>query len=98
MFSFALGVGTKDSSGNYLEVYYPDPWLNPSLDLIAPLLKALNYEGGNLTTEIPSVQVSLLATQIKDQDVSKLLGILQEHHEPLVAVILESDESVAFEE
>ena len=92
MFSFALGIGTKDSSGNYLEVYYPDPWLNPSEELLAPLLKALNYEGGNLTTEVPSVQVSLLSTQIKDEEITRLLGILQEHHEPLVAVILENDE------
>ena len=92
MFSFALGVGTKDSSGNYLEVYYPDPWLNPSEELMAPLLKALNYQGGNLTTEIASVQVSLLSTQIKDEEITRLLGILQEHHEPLVAVILESDD------
>jgi len=92
MFSFALGIGTKDSSGNYLEVYYPDPWLNPSEELLAPLLKALNYEGGNLTTEVPSVQISLLSTQIKDEEITRLLGILQEHHEPLVAVILENDE------
>jgi len=47
MFSFALGVGTKDSSGNYLEVYYPDPWINPSEELMAPFLKALNYQGGS---------------------------------------------------
>ena len=92
MFSFALGIGTKDSSGNYLEVYYPDPWLNPSEELLAPLLKALNYQGGNLTTEVPSVQVSLLSTQIKDEEITRLLGILQEHNEPLVAVILENDE------
>jgi 2,3,4,5-tetrahydropyridine-2,6-dicarboxylate N-succinyltransferase len=92
MFSFALGIGTKDSRGNWLEVYFPDPWLEPSKELLAPLLKILKYDGGNVVLEMPSVQVSLLATQIHDPDMSRLMGILQEHHEPLVAVILESDE------
>lgn len=92
MFSFALGVGTKDSNGNWLEVYYPDPWFQPSQELLAPLLKYLQYEGGNVVTEIPSVQVSVLAGQIKDEDISRLLGVMQEHHEPLVAVILETDD------
>ena len=41
MFSFALGIGTKDSSGNWLEVYYPDPWLEPALELLGPLMKTL---------------------------------------------------------
>lgn len=91
MFSFALGIGTKDSSGEWLEVYYPDPWFEPSKELLAPLLDVLKYEGGNVVMEIPSVQVSVLATQIKDPDITRLLGIMQEHHEPLVAVILESD-------
>jgi len=92
MFSFALGVGTKDSNGNWLEVYYPDPWINPSREVLAPLFDSLKYQGGNVVVEIPSVQVSVLAGQIKDPDISRLLGIMQEHHEPLVAVMLETDD------
>lgn len=91
MFSFALGIGTKDANGKWLEVYYPDPWFEPSEELLAPLLKALQYKGGNVTLEVPSVKVSILASQVKDPDIARLLGLLQEHHEPLVAVILAED-------
>jgi 2,3,4,5-tetrahydropyridine-2-carboxylate N-succinyltransferase len=93
MFSFALGIGTKDTKGNFLEVYFPEPWLNPSEEQLAPLLKTLGYQGGNVTLEVPSVQVSMLASQVKDEDISRLLGLLQEHQEPLVAVILETDDN-----
>ena len=88
MFSFALGVATKDSSGNFLEVYYPDPWLEPSEEYLAPLLKSLDYQGGNIYAEISPDQIALLAA--KNQKDS--LTILQEHQEPLLAVILENDD------
>ena len=29
LYSFAIGVGTKNSSGEWLEVFYPAPILNP---------------------------------------------------------------------
>ena len=61
MFSFALGIGTKDSSGNWLEVFYPDPLINPDEALLAPALKAFGYTGGNQTLAVTPVQVSLLA-------------------------------------
>jgi len=35
----------------------------------------------------------MLASQVKDEDISRLLGLLQEHQEPLVAVILETDDN-----
>ena len=33
LYSFAIGVGTKNSKGEWLEVFYPAPQLNPEQTL-----------------------------------------------------------------
>ena len=34
MLSFALGIGTQNTQGDWLEVYYPAPLLNPDASLV----------------------------------------------------------------
>ncbi len=92
MFSFALGVGTKDSAGNWLEVYYPEPTLNPDPALVAPVLKALSYAGGNQATELTTVQASTCAAAVSDTGLKLQLEHLQTSKKPLVAVILDTDD------
>src|SRR6056300_177091 len=36
-FALGLGIGTQNSNGEWLEVFYPQPVLNPSADLVAAL-------------------------------------------------------------
>ena len=50
-FALAIGVGTKNSKGDWLEVFYPQPLLNPAAALIDAATSALGYEGGNAALE-----------------------------------------------
>lgn len=91
MFSFALGVGTKDHAGNWLEVYYPAPMLHPDPALVAPVLKTLSYAGGNQTLELTTVQASTCAAAVSDPGLKLQLEQMQTSKKPLVAVILDTD-------
>ena len=42
MFSFAFGTGTHNKGGQWLEVYYPRPLLNPALDLVSTTCRVLS--------------------------------------------------------
>jgi len=94
MFSFALGVGTKDSAGNWLEVFFPSLRLNPDQSLIAPVLETLGYTGGNQALELSVVDASTCAASVSDPELKSLLEGMQTSDRPLVAVILESDDKL----
>ena len=51
-FSFGLGVGTKNLKGEWLEVYYHAPMLNPDSALINKLGQQLGYQEGNQAIEL----------------------------------------------
>ena len=46
-FAMAVGVGTQNAQGEWLEVFFPEPQLNPSESEFQKLAKALGYKGGN---------------------------------------------------
>jgi len=95
MFSFALGVGTKDRAGNWLEVYFPQPQLNPDTNTIAPLIAKTGYSGGNCALALSSVDVSGCAREVTDPALKQLLERLQTTDRPLVAVFLERDDKLS---
>ncbi len=94
MFSFAIGVGTKDSAGNWLEVFYPNPALNPDAGLLAPALAALGYAGGNMVIEPDQEQ---LARFLESCPAALADGLdqLASSNRPVVAVVLETDDKPA---
>lgn len=91
MFSFAIGVGTKDSAGNWLEVFYPNPALNPDAGSLAPALAALGYAGGNMVIEPDQEQ---LARFLESCPAALADGLdqLASSNRPVVAVVLETDD------
>ncbi len=94
MFSFAIGVGTKDSAGNWLEVFYPNPALNPDAGSLAPALAALGYAGGNMAIEPDQEQ---LARFLESCPAALADGLdqLASSNRPVVAVVLETDDKPA---
>ena len=48
LFSLAFGVGSQNRQGTWLEVFYAQPLVNPSAELIAAVTPILGYEGGEL--------------------------------------------------
>jgi len=49
----AIGIGSKNSKGEWLEVYFPKNLINPSQKLINKAKDLLNYTEGNLTSLVP---------------------------------------------
>tara|TARA_R110000824_G_scaffold288508_3_gene476851 strand:+ start:194088 stop:195119 length:1032 start_codon:yes stop_codon:yes gene_type:complete len=94
LYSLAFGTGSKDSAGNWLEVYYPAPLLNPDTTTLQAILGSLNYAGGNVTLELDSHQLNQMldnfgATQNQQQ--IDLLSNLLLSKKNLLLCLLETD-------
>src|SRR5690606_38431685 len=89
-----FGIGTRDSRGNWLEVYYPQPALRPDPALITGIADASGYEGGNEAVELDKLALSVMldsASRAGDRAQADLLSLLLQSSRPVVAVFLESD-------
>jgi len=93
LFSLAFGVGTQNREGNWLEVFYALPLLNPSEELVAKVSAKLGYSGGNQAVAFTSNQAGELADLLKNVDAAQaaLLTRLAESQRPLVATLLAED-------
>lgn len=93
LFSFGLGVGTKNAKGEWLEVFYQKPLVND--DNIAACLSAIAYESGNQVIELNQQSCEALAAALADVDAEQaaIAKQLQNSSQPVVAVILASDEN-----
>ena len=93
LFSLAFGVGTQNRQGAWLEVFYAQPLISPSAELVAAIAPALGYTGGNQAIAFTSDQASRLAEALKSVDSAQaaLLTRLAESHNPLVATLLAED-------
>ncbi len=61
-FSYAIGVGTKNQNGAWLEVYYPAPVANPSAALAQQLSQAAGGKSaGNEVLELDDARLETLA-------------------------------------
>ncbi|MGR6656106.1 2,3,4,5-tetrahydropyridine-2,6-dicarboxylate N-succinyltransferase [Pseudomonas mosselii] len=93
LFSLAFGVGTQNRQGAWLEVFYAQPVLKPSAELVAAVTPVLGYEGGNQAIAFSTAQAAQLADALKGVDAAQaaLLTRLAESHKPLVATLLAED-------
>jgi 2,3,4,5-tetrahydropyridine-2-carboxylate N-succinyltransferase len=93
LFSLAFGVGTQNRQGTWLEVFYAQPLLNPSSELVAKVVEKLGYQGGNQAIAISNNQAGDLAEALKNLDAaqSALLTRLAESQKPLVVTLLAED-------
>ena len=49
----AIGIGSKNSQGEWLEVYYPKNFINPSEQITIKAKELIGYQEGNFTSSIP---------------------------------------------
>ena len=94
LFSLAFGIGSKDSAGNWLEIFYPAPLLNPASEILQPILVSLDYKGGQQVIELDHQQINQLldsfgASQNSQQ--IELLSSLLLSRKPLLLCLLEKD-------
>jgi 2,3,4,5-tetrahydropyridine-2,6-dicarboxylate N-succinyltransferase len=89
LYALGLGVGTQNSKGEWLEVFYPRPLLQPDAALVESIASALNYRGGNQTLSLRPEQLQQLKGL--NADWADILPALQDSRKPLVAVLLETN-------
>ena len=86
MFAFGVGVGTKNKEGNWLEVFFPEPFFKPTEAEWKPWGSAVGYNGGNQAIEIGSDVLEKIASK------NSLAKSFSHSKRPVVAVFLETDE------
>lgn len=94
LFSFALGTGTQNSKGEWLEVFYPAPQLDTSLAIIDAIKLELDYEGGNTAIDVSNECMQTLADLLRDINEKALANLalkLSQSSQPLVVTILATD-------
>ncbi|MFT6113292.1 MAG: 2,3,4,5-tetrahydropyridine-2-carboxylate N-succinyltransferase [Oleispira sp.] len=91
--AFAIGLGTKNTKGDWLEVYYQAPLFQPSTDIIAAAKDAIGYEAGNQAIEVDGGELEALAAALETiaPAQAKLARACTESKKPVVITILESD-------
>jgi 2,3,4,5-tetrahydropyridine-2-carboxylate N-succinyltransferase len=93
LFSLAFGVGTQNRQGNWLEVFYAQPLLQPAGELVDAIAPLLGYQSGNQAITISTTQAAQLADALKSIDSTQhaLLTRLAESQRPLVVTLLAED-------
>ena len=95
-FSFAFGVGTQSSQGEWLEVFYPQPVLNPNDNLVQAIADVLgsNVITGNHAVTITGQQASQIGKALQaidNEDQAKWLTQAGDTNQPMVIMLLEHD-------
>jgi 2,3,4,5-tetrahydropyridine-2-carboxylate N-succinyltransferase len=92
LYSLAIGVGTKNSSGEWLEVFYPAPILNPEQALSDIFIASLGLTAGDI--EPDNKQLTSLHTALNQNGYSELAAAVEQlaaSSRPVVAVLLTED-------
>ena len=98
LYSLGLGVGTQNSQGEWLEVFYPQPLLNPDNALCRAFADSLDYSGGNRALALHSDGLAALTAALQTAGATAYAALaqsLQNSRRPLVATLLESDSAPA---
>ncbi len=87
-FAFGLGVGSLNSKGEWLEVFFPDPILSPSAALVEAAA-GLSSDKSLSSTQVTTLHAALAAAGENDQ--ADLAALMQKSERALVAVLLAVD-------
>ncbi|WP_339614986.1 2,3,4,5-tetrahydropyridine-2,6-dicarboxylate N-succinyltransferase [uncultured Gilvimarinus sp.] len=96
LYSLGLGVGTQNQKGEWLEVFYPAPLLNPSDATAQAISQTVGYEGGNQALALNKQQAAELAKALSaagDAEQAAIAESLASSERPLVATLLAADEA-----
>ena len=94
LFSLAIGVGTQNRQGQWLEIFYPQPLLNPPAELSKAIAGQLGHQDGNHSYSLDSTQLASLSEAVQAagyKTEAELLRRLSHSTKPLVATLLETD-------
>lgn len=95
VFSIGFGVGSQNKKGEWLEVFYPQPLLNPAHDLVSTISDVISYSGGNAALNLDKGQLGSLESALKSNGHTEQADIIRAFKSsvrPLVLTILATDE------
>lgn len=94
IFACGFGVGTQNAKGEWLEVYYPKPLLNPDPKIVEALQAACQYSEGNQSCTLTVDRLSTLSEAldaINAHDLAVIAEQMKRSHRPLVITLLAED-------
>lgn len=94
LYALGLGIGTQNSKGEWLEVFYAQPLLKPSENSAGAIANILGYTDGNQAIAITTAQASAIAEALNaagDTTQAELAKALSASKRPLVATLLATD-------
>ncbi|GAD01422.1 2,3,4,5-tetrahydropyridine-2,6-dicarboxylate N-succinyltransferase [Agarivorans albus] len=97
-FSYAVGVGSKNANGQWLEVFYPAPVLNPSEAEVSGLTKGLDYNNGKQDIELDDTALNILIANAEALGLAAqvtALNALLGSKQPRVLCLLSQDDAAA---
>jgi len=93
LFAVGFGVGTRNQKGDWLEVFYPAPLVNPTAGIIAALTE-IGYSEGNSAIDLDQSKLGALESALRkagEITQADVVQALKDSTQPRVAVILASD-------
>jgi 2,3,4,5-tetrahydropyridine-2-carboxylate N-succinyltransferase len=95
LFSIGLGVGSQNAKGEWLEIFYQKPVINPDIALCKALTSSLPYQGGNQAIALDKGQLGSLESNLRaagQAEQADIVKAMKSSSQPLVATLLASDE------
>lgn len=92
--SLGLGVGTQNSKGDWLEVYFPCPMLNPSDNLVNAIRDVVDCGQGNAVIALNHKQLKAVSESLREadeKDLASVAGALASSEKPVVLVMIAED-------
>ncbi|WNL39437.1 2,3,4,5-tetrahydropyridine-2,6-dicarboxylate N-succinyltransferase [Halomonas sp. PAMB 3232] len=96
MLSFALGIGTQNTQGDWLEIYYPAPLFKPAENLVSAAQKALNAPAGTQAVSFLPEDCERLSQALQDAghaEQASVAASLADSQRPLVAMFIDNDDA-----
>lgn len=94
LYALGLGIGTQNSKGEWLEVFYAAPVLNPSETLANTIAKIAGYTESNQAISITNAQAGDIAQALEgagEAEQAALAKQLASSKRPLVATLIATD-------
>jgi 2,3,4,5-tetrahydropyridine-2-carboxylate N-succinyltransferase len=92
--ALGLGLGTKNSKGDWLDTYYPAPLYQPEAAWVSELRSQLALDAGNQTLELSAEHIKTLSKS-NNTNISAMANSLSNSKQSAVLVIIETDETAA---
>ena len=93
-FSIGLGVGTQNRSGQWLEVYYPEPIFQPDNTTVSQFLGPVGYQDGNTAIELTDDAIDKLIASVEDVTQKDILTQFKTSDQPRVITFLATDDEI----